>query len=71
MSNDICARFGKRLRQARKKRGLSQLKLSERCGITHAHLSKLENGRREPCLFMLETLANGLGLTVGELMRPL
>ncbi len=71
MSTDICVRFGKRLRRLREKSGLNQIQFSERCGIENSHLSRLESGKREPGLYMIELLAKGLGMTVAKLMRGL
>jgi transcriptional regulator with XRE-family HTH domain len=71
MSSDICVRFGERLRRLREKKGFSQLQFSERCGIENSHLSRLESGKREPGLYMIELLAKGLGMKVSELMRGL
>lgn len=68
-SRDVCVRFGERLRQLREKRGLNQIELSERIGIENSHLSRLESGKREPGLYMLELLAKGLGVTISELMK--
>jgi len=69
MSNDICVRFGERLRKLREKKGFNQLQFSEKCGIENSHLSRLESGKREPGLYMLELLAKGLGITISELTK--
>ena len=68
MSNDICVRFGERVRALREKKGFSQLAFSEHCGIENSHLSRLEAGKREPGLYMLEFIAKGLKMTVSELL---
>jgi len=67
--NDVCARFGERLRRLRKGKGFNQLEFSEKCGIENSHLSRLETGKREPGLYMLELLAKGLGVSISELMK--
>ncbi len=71
MSNDICQRVGARIRQLRKKRKLTQVELSEKCGIENSHLSRLESGQREPGLYILDLLAKGLGVSLAELFRGL
>jgi transcriptional regulator with XRE-family HTH domain len=71
MSNDVCIRFGERLRRLREKKGLNQLEFSEKCGIENSHLSRLESGKREPGLYMVELLAKGLGISIAELMKGL
>ena len=61
--------FGQRLRHLRRSRGLTLAELGERVGRAPSVLSLLENGRREPKLSLIESLANALGVTSDELMR--
>ncbi|HLJ28293.1 MAG TPA: helix-turn-helix transcriptional regulator [Candidatus Angelobacter sp.] len=69
-SADLCKQFGKRLRALRKKKGFHrQLDFSEKCGIENAHMSRLENGKKEPKLTTLRTLADALGVTISELTK--
>jgi transcriptional regulator with XRE-family HTH domain len=53
----------------REQRGFNQIEFSEKCGIENSHLSRLESGKREPGLYMLEILAKGLGITISELVK--
>ena len=71
MSNDICTDFGRRLRQLRLKRKLSQEDLAYRVGMDVSYLSEVENGRKEPCLRKIKELAQGLDITVSSMMRGL
>jgi transcriptional regulator with XRE-family HTH domain len=34
-----------------------------------SYLSELENGRKEPCLRKMKEIAQGLGITLSELLR--
>jgi transcriptional regulator with XRE-family HTH domain len=43
MSKEVCLKLGKRIRELRKKRGLSQEKLAEKAGITLRHVARLES----------------------------
>lgn len=43
---------------------LTQKELSERTGIDHADISKLENGTRNPTLNLLKRLADGMGMSL-------
>jgi len=69
VANDICVRFGRRLRELRDARGWSQDYLAETSGIGRTHISQLENGRREAGLRMVETLAGAFGVTAAELLK--
>ena len=62
-------RFGKRLRYLREKAGMSQGDLSHKFGIDRGHVSDLENGKKKVGLAMLETPADGFGITISELMK--
>jgi predicted transcriptional regulator/transcriptional regulator with XRE-family HTH domain len=61
--------FGQRLRHIRRARGLTLAELGERVGRAPSALSLLENGRREPKLSLIESLASALGVSADELMR--
>ena len=62
-------RFGERIRYLRQKAGLSQVEMSHKFGIDRGHISEMENGKRNACLPMLETLADGFKITISELMK--
>lgn len=48
---------------------MSQGDLSHKFGIDRGHVSDLENGKKRVGLTMLETLADGFGITISELMK--
>ena len=53
--------FGSILRRLRIEKGLSQEALAERAGMaSHAHLSQLESGHKQPTVEMLFRLADAL-----------
>ncbi|MPV36808.1 helix-turn-helix domain-containing protein [Georgenia subflava] len=62
--------LGRRIRHARTARGLTLRRLAEAVGSTTSQLSLVENGRREPRLSLLTSLAEALGTTAGELLSP-
>ena len=62
-------RLGRRLRKLREARGWSQAYLAEISGIGRAHVSQLENGRREAGLRIIEALAITFDLTPSELLK--
>src|ERR1700691_712311 len=60
---------GQRLRHVRRSRGLTLTELGQRVGRAPSVLSLLENGRREPKLSLIESLAIALSVPVADLMR--
>ncbi|MFE2637919.1 helix-turn-helix domain-containing protein [Streptomyces scopuliridis] len=60
-----------RLRDLRRGRGLTLEAAAGRAGLSPAHLSRLETGRRQPSLPMLLSLARIYGTTVSELLGEL
>ncbi|MET7937632.1 XRE family transcriptional regulator [Streptomyces sp. NPDC005322] len=57
-----------RLRDLRRRSGLTLEAAAQRAGLSPAHLSRLETGRRQPSLPMLLTLARTYGTTVSDLL---
>ena len=52
--------LGETIKQLRKRNGLNQSQLAELCEITVTYLSLIENGKKEPTLSLLKTIANSL-----------
>ncbi len=67
----IALKFGQQLRTLRKEAGLTQTDLAERIGTVQGYLSRLEQGQAEPCLKTLKALADGLGVSMSELLKGL
>ncbi|MYE31888.1 MAG: helix-turn-helix transcriptional regulator [Chloroflexi bacterium] len=61
--------IGRRLREARRRRGLSQSEVSQTAGITQASLSNYETGKRELPLSTMMNLAAALDVPLGDLME--
>lgn len=53
-------KIGNIIKVARKKIGLSQGQLANRCGITVTYLSLIENDKKEPTMSLLQTIAENL-----------
>jgi transcriptional regulator with XRE-family HTH domain len=60
MSRDIQTRFGRKIRQLRTQRGLTQMDLADKVGMAAAFLSRVEAGEKEPCLGTIQALSQGL-----------
>jgi transcriptional regulator with XRE-family HTH domain len=59
--------IGKRLRQLREAKGLSQGHIEERTGLFRCYVSRIECGHTIPQLENLEKWANALGVTLSEI----
>lgn len=71
MELSIRLKFGKRLRELRNKRKLTQDKLSELAGIDYKYLQKIE-GKNPPNIKLetIEKLAKTLKVKPSELLEP-
>ena len=61
---------GRRVREARDAKGLSQGQLAQRIGMTRASVANLEAGRQDMNISRLAVIAQVLGLDLGALIRP-
>lgn len=59
---------GKRIKNARKRKGMTQRQLGEACGIDEANIRKYESGRQNPKFETLEKIASALQIPVYELI---
>lgn len=66
---DVYSAVGKRVREARKRRGLTQQGLAEQAGISSTFLSLLESGGRKGSLETYHRLAAGLAIDFGDLTK--
>jgi len=71
MSRDIVIRFGRRIQGIRNAKNINQTVLAEKVGTDQSTISRIENGRQEPCLRFIELLAMGLKTPLGELFKDL
>jgi transcriptional regulator with XRE-family HTH domain len=60
--------FGREVRRRRVALGLTLEQLAERSGLTPNYIGTVENGRRDPSLSTVMSLAQGLGVPAGELV---
>jgi transcriptional regulator with XRE-family HTH domain len=61
-------RFGVRVRGLRRERRLTLEGLAERSGVSRAMISKLERGEKNPTLVVVAKVAEGLGVTLSQLV---
>ncbi len=58
--------LGGRVRQLRRRRGLTLEELAGLSGVSRAMISKLERGEKNPTLVVMAKLAEGLGVTLSQ-----
>jgi transcriptional regulator with XRE-family HTH domain len=61
-------RLGDRVRELRRGRGLTLEELAERSGVSRAMISKVERGEKNPTLVVAAKVAEGLEITLAELL---
>ena len=66
-SSDLLKRFGKRLREERTKRDLSQEELGFQTGLDRTYISGIERGERNPSLKNISKLAKALKVPTSSL----
>lgn len=65
---DIVKKFGKRVKEIRLNKNLSQGGLAKRLGVGPSYISQIERGVGNMSLKRIEKLAKALGVSVKELL---
>ena len=65
---DVQIRFGRKLREVRASKNVSQEKLAELAGLHRTYVSSVERGERNISLVNIEHLAKALGVPMADLM---
>lgn len=60
--------FGDKVKEARKRKGLSQLELGGRMHVSQQAIAKFEKATDQPKLATVRKIANALGVTIDELV---
>lgn len=71
MTNQINIKreLGQRIRILRKRQGLTQEEMADKCGLHWTYIGGLERGERNPTLTTMQKVAAGLGVGVVELIQ--
>lgn len=64
-------RIGKVIRNIREQKGLSQERLAELCDVHEKYVSRLERGLHDVTLKFLYKIANGLEVSVNDLIKSI
>lgn len=67
---DMRRLVGRNVRRAREAAGLTQEELAAKSGFTQQYLSGLETGKRNPTIVSLYELAQALGVSHVDLVKP-
>lgn len=62
--NSICYELANLLQNTRKKLKISQKQLAKVTGIQQSSISKIESGKYNPSILLIQRIANGLGKKV-------
>ena len=66
---DILKRVGKKIREIRKNRGLSQEALGEKAGLSSNYIGQIERGQKQVTLTTLARIAKSLRIDVSVLFE--
>lgn len=65
---NVTQRFGSKIKEFRKKRGISQQELAEKSKLDLTTINELESGNREPMLKTIWKIANALEIRMSQLL---
>ncbi len=68
MNEDVCVRFGEKLRNIRLDLGYSQEELSFKTGLHRTYISSVERGERNISIANIKKLADALDLKMKDLV---
>ncbi|WP_439525941.1 helix-turn-helix domain-containing protein [Roseovarius mucosus] len=67
---DMRKLVGRNFARLRREKGLTQEQIEERSGLSQQYLSGLERGKRNPTVITLYELAQALGVSHVDLVKP-
>lgn len=69
MKEKIIIAFGKRIKELRLKKNLTQEQFAQLCGLHKNYIGMIERGERNPSLINIDIIAEAFGISISELMR--
>ena len=67
----ILKSFGKKIRELRKKQGISQEAFANKIGMDRTYYSSIENGKHNLSLLSIKKISDGLGIDLKNLFENL
>jgi transcriptional regulator with XRE-family HTH domain len=71
MKSPLRQRLGKRIRELRKERGMSQEAFADKCGYTRAYMSRIETGTARLSIDAIEVLSAALRMPLSDIFKGL
>ena len=71
IEQEILINLSTRLKELRVDKKLSQEKLAEKCGLDRTYISLLERAKRNPSLFNLKKITEGLEISLSDLLKDI
>ncbi len=71
MRAEILDKFGKRVRDERLQRGLSQEELAEKAELHRTYIGMIERGEKNITLINIGKIAKALAISVDELLKDI
>ena len=69
IKRDILIKFGEKVREIRKEKGLSQEQLSFKADLHRTYIGMIERAEKNITLINIEKIANALEISVNDLMK--
>jgi transcriptional regulator with XRE-family HTH domain len=69
MEESILKKFGKRVRELRTERNLTQQQLADISGLHKNYIGMVERGERNPSLLNIDVLSKSLKVSISELLN--
>lgn len=71
MKSSLLINFAKRVREERKKLGISQEELAERAGMHRTYVGMIERAEKNITLENIQKIADALGLKLSDIFRDM
>jgi len=68
---NIQVQFGKRIKELRKAKGLSQEALAFNAGLDRSYMTGIENGKRNVSIVNIEKIAIALEVSISDLFKAI
>lgn len=69
--NELTLKIAQRIRELRKSKGYTQEKLAEKSRVDRSYIGHIEQGKKCISMFTAQKIAEGLGITISELLEDL